>query len=569
MSEFRRHLPSDNSLASMHLALGRLWDALEATGSAGSTASSRVGTVAGVSATAIPTPSASGTVTLHNVLPGLQGGDVDNYYHLTLTDWTGTGTGVVVRQTSPVLAGSPTVPTATLGDNTLKIINSAFLNLWTGSASLTTLGTIATGVWAGTSVAAVHGGTGLSAYVLGDTVYASAANTLSQLAGNTSATMAVLTQTGTGTVSAAPAWTSTTGTGNVVRATSPTLVTPALGVATATSINKVAITAPATSATITIADGKTFTASNTVTLSGTDGSTLNMGTGGTLGTAAFTAATAYEPALGNPGTSGFVLSSTTLGVRSWIAAPGTGTVTSVAALTLGTTGTDLSSTVATGTTTPVITLQVPTASAANRGALSAADWTTFNGKQAALGFTPINKAGDSGIGALSMGALTATSGNLSGTITSTVSGSAAAGMFINYGSSASFGILFRTLEGSTTTNQITAFGSTSGLGGRSNTLEINPIASDLTVATGTGPTERFRISNSGAASFNGNAVSMGALTATTAITSNYAVASLPAGSIGMRAFANNALAPTFGAAVVGGGAVVVPVFHDGVSWKVG
>jgi len=57
-----------------------------------------------------------------------------------------------------------------------------------------------------------------------------------------------------------------------------------------------------------------------------------------------------------------------------------GTVTSVAALTLGTTGTDLSSTVANGTTTPVITLQVPTASAANRGALSAADWTTFNNK---------------------------------------------------------------------------------------------------------------------------------------------------------------------------------------------
>lgn len=62
----------------------------------------------------------------------------------------------------------------------------------------------------------------------------------------------------------------------------------------------------------------------------------------------------------------------------------TGTVTSVAALTLGTAGTDLSSTVATSTTTPVITLNVPTASAANRGALSSADWSTFNGKQAAL-----------------------------------------------------------------------------------------------------------------------------------------------------------------------------------------
>jgi hypothetical protein len=71
-----------------------------------------------------------------------------------------------------------------------------------------------------------------------------------------------------------------------------------------------------------------------------------------------------------------------------LSATGTGgTVTSVAALTLGTTGTDLSSTVANGTTTPVITLQVPTASAANRGALSAADWSTFNGKAPAVTYT--------------------------------------------------------------------------------------------------------------------------------------------------------------------------------------
>jgi hypothetical protein len=64
-----------------------------------------------------------------------------------------------------------------------------------------------------------------------------------------------------------------------------------------------------------------------------------------------------------------------------------GTVTSVAALTLGTTGTDLSSTVANGTTTPVITLQVPTASATNRGALSSTDWTTFNSKANAFTYT--------------------------------------------------------------------------------------------------------------------------------------------------------------------------------------
>lgn len=49
-----------------------------------------------------------------------------------------------------------------------------------------------------------------------------------------------------------------TGSGSVVLATSPALTTPDIGVATATSVNKVAVTAPATSATLTIADGTTF-----------------------------------------------------------------------------------------------------------------------------------------------------------------------------------------------------------------------------------------------------------------------------------------------------------------------
>ena len=64
-----------------------------------------------------------------------------------------------------------------------------------------------------------------------------------------------------------------------------------------------------------------------------------------------------------------------------------GTVTNVSALTIGTTGTDLTSTVANSTTTPVITLNVPTASATNRGALSSADWSIFNAKQPALNGT--------------------------------------------------------------------------------------------------------------------------------------------------------------------------------------
>jgi len=64
----------------------------------------------------------------------------------------------------------------------------------------------------------------------------------------------------------------------------------------------------------------------------------------------------------------------------------TGTVTSVS-FTLGSSGTDLNSSVTNSTTTPLITLNVPTASATNRGALSSTDWSTFNSKESVLTFS--------------------------------------------------------------------------------------------------------------------------------------------------------------------------------------
>jgi hypothetical protein len=83
-----------------------------------------------------------------------------------------------------------------------------------------------------------------------------------------------------------------TGTGALVFANTPTLVTPVLGVATATSINKVTITAPATSATLTIANGAALTVSGNVTLSSSGSCALTLGGNNiTLTTAGATALT--------------------------------------------------------------------------------------------------------------------------------------------------------------------------------------------------------------------------------------------------------------------------------------
>jgi hypothetical protein len=61
-----------------------------------------------------------------------------------------------------------------------------------------------------------------------------------------------------------------------------------------------------------------------------------------------------------------------------------GLTTQVQNLAVGTSGTDF----AISSSTDTHTFNLPTASASNRGALSSTDWTTFNNKQNALGFTP-------------------------------------------------------------------------------------------------------------------------------------------------------------------------------------
>lgn len=92
---------------------------------------------------------------------------------------------------------------------------------YVGQTSLTTLGTIATGVWNGTKISEAYGGTNQSTYATGDILYASGANTLAKLAAGSNTN--VLTLAGGVPTWAAPATsgtvTSVTGTTNRISVT--------------------------------------------------------------------------------------------------------------------------------------------------------------------------------------------------------------------------------------------------------------------------------------------------------------------------------------------------------------
>ena len=113
--------------------------------------------------------------------------------------------GVGISATAPS-AGQALVASSATAASWVNIATQAELDAFLGTTNIVTLGTITTGTWSATTIATTRGGTGLTSYVLGDALYASAANVLSALAGNITTTRKFLRQTGNGAVSAAPAW---------------------------------------------------------------------------------------------------------------------------------------------------------------------------------------------------------------------------------------------------------------------------------------------------------------------------------------------------------------------------
>lgn len=83
--------------------------------------------------------------------------------------------------TGRTLTGTTNRITITNGDGVSGNPTVDISSSYVGQSTITTLGTIATGVWNGTTIATGYGGTGLTTYTAGDLVYASAANTLGKL----------------------------------------------------------------------------------------------------------------------------------------------------------------------------------------------------------------------------------------------------------------------------------------------------------------------------------------------------------------------------------------------------
>ena len=165
--------------------------------------------------------------------------------------------------------------TATAAGTTTLTVSSTQQQFFTGSTTQTVVLPVTSTLVLGQSFRIVNMSTGVV------TVNSSGGNAVVAMVALAEVTVTCILTSGTTAASWDIQYTgksAVTGTGSMVLATSPTLVTPTLGAATATTVNKVTFTAPATGSTLTIADGKVLTASNSITIAGTDSTVMTFPT---------------------------------------------------------------------------------------------------------------------------------------------------------------------------------------------------------------------------------------------------------------------------------------------------
>src|SRR3989344_2959936 len=107
--------------------------------------------------------------------------------------------------TTTITSSAVNIPTGgTYQINGTNVLSGSILRSGVTGSSLTSLGTISTGVWQGTAIGVDYGGTNITSFTPGDIVYASGATTLSRVASSTGGTI-LQTSFTTG----APSWVAT------------------------------------------------------------------------------------------------------------------------------------------------------------------------------------------------------------------------------------------------------------------------------------------------------------------------------------------------------------------------
>lgn len=246
---------------------------------------------------------------------------------------TNGGTGVNTVTTGDLLYGSGTNAWSKLGLGAAYkslVVNAGGTQLEWNAVALDQSAAISG------ALGATNGGTGQSAYALGDTLYSSATNTIAKLSGNTTTTKQYLSQTGTGSASAAPSW-ATISAADIGAGTLPAVrggtgqssyaVGDLLYADTTTSLAKLADVATGN---VLVSGGiSTAPAWGKVALASAVSGTLGIANGGTSATTANGAFNALAPS--QTGNSGKYL--TTNGTdTSW------GTVSAVSTISFGSTG---------------------------------------------------------------------------------------------------------------------------------------------------------------------------------------------------------------------------------------